>query len=184
MHKLNTFCMVMVLVAGVRLPAVASPPILVPELPPVTNGLVSAGPPQGYLPQEVNLPVSLFQETNRTFDTKICESVRKTTKPPVVISFPLITFFFSSPDTNDPVYSFCEMDQPDELVCTGTNVFRRPGPTNLIPVIRTSTVNTRKKEVTADLDLLIGVAPLNKPQDIQYFRRSFRFVFRHGWREE
>jgi hypothetical protein len=100
----------------------------------------------------------------------------------MIVSFLLITFIFSSPSTNDPVYSFCEMGRPDELICTGVSVSRRPGSTNEIPLIRVSTVDPRKKDVTADLDLLIGVASLNKPQDIRYLRRSFSFVYRDGWR--
>jgi hypothetical protein len=184
MNRSSIFSLLLTIVVGISLPAAASPQILVPEFPPETNGLFSGWLPFVNLPQEVNLPVALFQETNLTFDTKIYESVRKTTKAPVVLSFLLITFIFSSPSTNDPVYSFCEMGQPDELVCTGTNVYRRPGSTNEIPLIRVSTVDRHKKEVTADLDLLIGIAPLENPQDVRYFRRSFRFVFRHGWRED
>jgi hypothetical protein len=138
----------------------------------------------GYLPQEVNLPIALFQETNTTFDMKVCESLGTTIKPPMVVSFLLVTFIFSSPNTNDPVYSFCEMGLPDELVWTGKSVSRRPGSTNEIPLIRVSTVDRHKKDVTADLELLVGVAPLNDLHDVRYFRRSFRFVYRDGWQEE
>lgn len=183
MHRLSIFCLAGAILFGIRSPAAASSQILAPELPSDTNGPVSGWPGIGDLPQEVNLPVALFQETNVIFDTEIYQSVRKTIKPPVVISFLLVTFIFSSPNTNNPVYSFCEMGRPDELICTGTNVFRRPGSTNEIPLIRVSTVDRHKKELTADLDLVIGVAPTDNPQDIRYLRRSFRFVFEHGWKE-
>ena len=83
-----------------------------------------------------------------------------------------------------PVYSFCEMGRPDDLVWTGKRLSRRPGGTNEIPLIRVSTVDRHKKEVTADLDLLLGVAPLSDPQDVRYFRRSFRFNYQDGWRED
>jgi hypothetical protein len=163
--------------------AAPSSQILVPKVTPDTNGLFS-GAFSGYLPQEVNLPVALFQETNTTFDMKVCESVRTTIKPPMVVSFHLVTFIFSSSSTNDPVYSFCEMGRPDELVCTARSVSRRPGSTNEVPLIRVSTIDRHKKDVSADLDLLISVAPLDTPQDIRYFRRSFRFVYRDGWKED
>lgn len=175
------------IIAGIDLSAKASSQILVPEYisKTNTNGLFAGLPAFfEYLPQEVNLPIALFQETNVIFNTEIYESVRKSVKPPVVISFQLITFIFSSPSTNDPVYSFCEMDQPDELLCTGKSVSRRPGSTNEIPLIRVSTVDPHKKDVTADLDLLMAVAPVKDPQDVRYLRRSFHFVFRHGWRED
>ncbi|MEQ1934874.1 MAG: hypothetical protein ABL962_13525 [Fimbriimonadaceae bacterium] len=153
--------------------------IVVSKFTPNTNGLFSAN-----LQQEFHLPVALFQETNTSFDTKVYESVRTDVKPPMIVSILLVTFIFSSPNTNDPVYSFCEMGTPDELICTGTNVSRRLGSTNEIPLIRVSTVNRHKKEVTADLDLLLGVAPLNDPKDIRYLRRSFRFIYRDGWKED
>jgi hypothetical protein len=161
--------------------AAASSPILVPSFNTDTNGPLS-GLFSEYLPQEVNLPVALFQETNTTFDIKVCESVGATTKRPMLISFLLVTFIFSSPSTNDPVYSFCEMGCLDELISNGGSVSRRPGSTNEIPLIRVSTVDPNKKDLTADLDLLIGVAPLDKPQKVQYLRRSFRFLYRDGWR--
>jgi len=175
--------LVMALPVGIASLTAISSPILVPKYTPDSNALF-VGAISGYLPQEVNLPVALFQETNTTFDTKVCESVGKTIKPPVVVSFLLVTFIFSSPSTNDPVYSFSETGRPDELVWTGKSVSRRPGSTNEIPLIRVSTVDRHKKDVTADLDLLIGVAPLDAPQDVRYFRRSFRFIYRDGWKED
>ena len=181
MRRTTIFSLLLGIAVGTAPLAAASPPILVPTFGTGTNGPLSRLFFE-YLPQEVNLPVALFQETNTTFDMKVCESVRTTIKPPMIVSFLLVTFIFSSPSTNDPVYSFCEMGRPDELICTGVSVSRKPGSTNEIPLIRVSTVDPHKKDVTADLDLLIGVAPLNKPQDIRYLRRSFRFVYRDGWR--
>jgi hypothetical protein len=54
--------------------AAASSPILVPKFGTGTNGPFSRLFFE-YLPQEVNLPVALFQETNTTFDKKVWESV-------------------------------------------------------------------------------------------------------------
>jgi len=146
-------------------PATAASKIAVSKYTPGTNGLLS-GISIGDLPQISHLPVALFQETNTTFDTRIYESVRTTAKAPIVVSYLLVTFIFSSPNTNTGVYSFSEMGQPDELLCTATNVCRRQGSTNEIPLIRVSTVNRNKKDLTADLDLLVGVAPAADPQAI------------------
>jgi hypothetical protein len=171
------------IVAVIVSSAIAGSTILVPKYTPGTNGLLS-GPCSENLAQESHLPVALFQEANTTFDLKLCESVRTAVKPPITVSFLLVTFVFSSPSTNDPVYSFCEMGQPHQLLCTGTNVLRRPGATNEIPLIRVSTVDRHIKDLTADLDVLVGVAPAADPKDARYVRRSFRFVYRNGWREE
>lgn len=174
---------VLAAVVGSASPVAAASKILVSRYTPETNGLLS-GISLGDLPQISHLPVALFMETNTTFDAKVYESVRTTVKPPIVVSFLLVTFIFSSPNTNTPVYSFCEMGQPQELLCTGTNISRRPGSTNEIPLIRVSTVDRNKKDLTADLDLLVGVAPAADPQDVRYFRRSLRFVYRDGWKED
>jgi len=172
-----------IVVATASSVVVAGSTILVPKYTPETNALLP-GPWSENLAQESHLPVALFQETNSTFDLKLYESVRTDVKPPVIVSFVLVTFVFSSPNTKDPVYSFCEMGQPQELICTGTTVSRRPGTTNEIPLIRVSTVDRHKKDLTADLDLLICVAPVKDPKDTQYVRRSFRFVYRNGWEED
>jgi hypothetical protein len=183
MRNSTILATVLAIVATTASSVIAGSTILVPNYTPETNG-IPAGLFSEHLAQESHLPVALFQETNSTFDLKLYESVRTTVKPPVIVSFLLVTFVFSSPNTNDPVYSFCEMDQPHELVCTDTNVSRRPGSTNEIPLIRVSTVDRHKKDLTADLDLLIGVAPTEDPKDIRYVRRSFRFVYRNGWKED
>ena len=187
MRASSVFRLVLAIWVGSGSLATASSEILVPKFIPGTNGFYFSetnGPLSGNLPQEIHLPVALFQETNMGFDRRLYESVRKTIKPPMIISFLLVTFIFSSPNTNDPVYSFSEMGQPDELICTGKSVSRRPGSTNQVPLIRVSTVDRRKKDLAADLDLLIGVAPLDDPKDVRYLRRAFHFVYRDGWKED
>jgi hypothetical protein len=169
------------MVSASPLPAAST--ILVPKYTSDTNGLFSGKFSENWH-QEAHLPVALFQQTNRSFDLKLSESVRTITKSPIIVSFLLVTFIFSSPNTNDPVYSFCEMGTPNDLVCSGKSVSRRQGSANDIPLIRVSTVDRHNKELSADLDLLLGVAPVDKPQDIQHVRRSFRFVYRDGWRED
>jgi hypothetical protein len=153
--------------------------ILVPNYHPSTNSLLSAG-----IQQEAHLAVSLFAETNKTFDERVYQSVRSEAKPPLVISFHLISFVFFHPTTNDYVGSHSELGQPDELLCTGETISHRKGSSNDIPLNYVRVVDRRRKEVAAELELLVGVASLKSPQDVRYFRRSFRFVYRDGWKEE
>ncbi|HYG36022.1 MAG TPA: hypothetical protein VEC99_14625 [Clostridia bacterium] len=179
MHKRNILRLVFLLCIGCASLASGSPRIVVPKWTADTNGFFSET-----MQQESHLPVALFHCTNAPFEHRLYESVSGNAKPPVIISFHLVSFVFSSPNTNDLVFSSCEMGSPDELVCNGKSVSRRPGSTNEIPLIRVSTVDRRKNQLTADLDLLLGVAPLSDPQDKQYFRRSFRFVYADGWKED
>jgi hypothetical protein len=123
-------------------------------------------------------------ETNKAFDEMVYKSVRASIKPPAIISYHLVTFVFSYPTTNDYVGSSCEMGRPDELICTSESVSRRIDSTNEIALNYVRIVDPHRKQVTADLDLLIGGAPLSDPRDVQYFRRSFRFLYGGGWREE
>jgi hypothetical protein len=70
--------------------------IVVPIYTPDTNGFLY-NTLTGYLFQEINLPVALFHETNTLFDLKICESVCASVKPPMVVSFQLVSFIFRLP---------------------------------------------------------------------------------------
>lgn len=132
--------------------------------------------------QEVHLARSLFAETNRIFDKKVFSLVRKDCQLPAIISFQLVSFVFSYPSTNGWP-SGCEGGQPDQLLCTAEGVSRSSS-TNEVPLNYVRIVNPHKKDITADLDLLLGVAPLNKPKEVRYFRRSLRFIYQDGWIEE
>jgi len=136
------------------------------------------------LNREVDLMRSLFAETNTSFDEKVLQSVEKDAKRPVVISYQLISFIFYYP--TGVVYltsSSTEMDQPDELVCTMAGVTRK-ATTNEISANCVRLMDSQRATVGADLDLLLGVAPLERPQDTRYVRRTFRFVYKNGWTEE
>jgi len=134
--------------------------------------------------QEVHLARSLFAETNRIFDEKVYSLVRKDCQPPAIISFQLVSFVFSYPSTPGWAPSTCDTGQPDQLLCTAEGVSRSSNSTNEIPLNYVRIVDPQKRDITADLDLLLGVAPLNKPKEVRYFRRSLRFVYQDGWIEE
>lgn len=53
-----------------------------------------------------------------------------------------------------------------------------------IPANYIYVVDPHVKNVIAEIDLLLGVAPLEKPQDATYFRRTFRFIYKNGWKED
>jgi len=133
--------------------------------------------------REVDFMRSLLEETNRNFDEKVYSSVRTNVSGPIVISYSLVSFVFHYPAGVAHAGSATEMGQPDELVCTKQSILRR-ATTNEIPANYIRILDTHRKDVSAELDLLLGVAPLGKPEDVKYLRRCFRYVYRDGWKEE
>jgi hypothetical protein len=172
-------CVLLVIIIGSGLLATGSAQILVPKFTASANSLLPTS-----MQQETHLVDSLLAEPNKSFDEAVYRAVRADVRPPAIISFHLVTFVFSYQTTNDYAGSFCEMGAADELICTGKSVSRRSSSTNEIPVNYVRIVDRQKREVTADLDLLVGVAPLKDPNDVHYLRRSFHFVYRDGWKEE
>ena len=160
---------------------IASAPaqILVPKFNASTNSLY---PPTTQ--QEVHLVRSLLVETNSSFEHVLCRSVAADIKPAAVLSFHLLSFTFSYPSTNGCMPSQCEMAQPEELIWTAGGVSHRGGADSEVPLNYVRIVDPRKKVITAELDLLVGTAPLSEPQSVRYCRRSFRFVYRDGWIED
>jgi len=156
--------------------------IAVPKFAVKTNSLYPAS-----TQREVHLIRSLFVETNKAFDEKVVKSLEAAAKPPAIVSFHLVSFVFSYPTTNDYMGSASEMGRPNELIWTTEGIVRREGPTNKIhwiPLNYVRIVDGQRKEVIAELDTLIGVAPLKNPEEVRYFRRSFRFVHGDVWRED
>jgi len=149
-----------------------------------TNVSVFAGFPWAEnVNREVDLARSLLAETNRSFDQKVYDSVRTNAHDPLVISFHLVSFIFYYPTGVAFLGSVTQMGQPDELVCTKDGILRR-ATTNEISANYVRVLDAHRKSVGADLDLFLGVAPLGKPQEAKYFRRSFRFVYQNGWKED
>jgi hypothetical protein len=133
--------------------------------------------------EEMDLARSLFVETNGGFDARLCKSVGTALKSPALVSFRMINFIFFYSRTNDYLVPVCEMSDPDELICMPRKFSRKNVFTNEVPVNYIRLVDPRAREVTADLELLVSVAPLGNPKEVAYFRRSFRFAYRKGWIE-
>jgi hypothetical protein len=135
------------------------------------------------LNREVDFMRSLLEETNRDFDQKVYASVGTSGSAPIVISYSLVSFVFHYPAGIPHAPSTTEMVQPDQLVCTKAGVKRRDTkdefPANYVRVS-----DSQSKDIGAELDLVLSVAPLGKPGEIKCLRRSFRFVHRNGWKEE
>ena len=133
--------------------------------------------------REVDFMRSLLEETNRDFDQKVYGSVRTNTSGPIVISYSLVSFVFHYPAGIAHAPSATEMVQPNQLVCTKEGITRQDTKDE-IPGNYVRISDSNSKEVTAELDLLLSVAPLGKPEELKPLRRSFRFVYRNGWKDE
>ena len=131
---------------------------------------------------EVDLIHSLLNQTNRNFDQKVCSSLTTNADGPVVISYRLVSFTFYYPAGIAIPPSSTEMANPDELVCKKDDIIRR-ATTNEIPANYVRLFDSRRKNAESELDLLLGIAPLERPQEVRYSRRSFRFVYQKGWKE-
>jgi hypothetical protein len=154
--------------------------ITIPKLSPNDQSILPEG-----IRQEWHLAVSLFSVTNQSFDTAVFKSVRSIVKPPFVTTFEQISFVFSYPTNNEFVVSHCEMGLPVSLLCSGESVTRtNMSRTNEIPLNYVRIVDPHKKTLTAELDLLIRLESVGRPEDVQFVRRSFQFANRDGWKLE
>src|SRR6476660_3379253 len=105
------------------------------------------------LNREVDLMRSLFAETNRSFDQKVCRSLSMISDKPTVISYKLISFIFYYPAGVDYYAgSSTEIDQPDELVFTKGGILRR-GTTNEISANCVRLLDAHRSSVGAELDM-------------------------------
>ena len=168
----------LVMAIGLSSLITASSQITVPKFAATNNWLLSAS-----TQQEVHLVRSLFVETNKAFDEQICESVRSIMKPPITISYQLISFVFIYPTTNGWMASHTELGQPDGLLCTSGGISHTRDFTNDIPLNYVRVVDSDKKEIIAELEVLVSVAPLKDPRAARTMRRSFRFAYRDAWKE-
>lgn len=135
------------------------------------------------LNREVDFMRSLLEEPNRDFDQKVYASVGTNGTGPIVISYSLVSFVFHYPAGVPHAASATEMVQPDQLVCTKEGVKRREIKDE-IPANYVRISDSQTKVIGAELDLVLSVAPLGKPENTKCVRRSFRFVYRNGWKEE
>jgi hypothetical protein len=149
-----------------------------------TNASVYADLPYALtLNREVDFMRSLLEETNRDFDQKVYASVGTNGSSPIVVSYSLVSFVFHYPGGVAHAPSATEMVQPDQLVCTKEGIKRR-SIKDEIPANYVRVSDWHTKDVGAELDLVLSVAPLGKPEETKCLKRSFHFVYRNGWKEK
>jgi hypothetical protein len=133
--------------------------------------------------REVDFARSLLEQTNRVFDEKVWRSVTTDVAKPMVVSYELVSVIFSYPTGSSYAPSATEMVQPDELVMAKGCVVRR-ATTNEIPANYVRVLDAQRKNVGAEVNVLLRVAPAEKPDQVTCLRRAFRYVYRNGWEEE
>ena len=135
------------------------------------------------LNREVDFMRSLLEETNRDFERKIYASVGGSGGSPIVVSYSLVSFVFHYPVGITHAPSATEMVQPDQMVCTKESIQRR-STKDEIPANYVRVSDSQRKEIGAELELVLSVAPLGKPEQTKSLKRSFQFVYRNGWKVE
>ena len=145
--------------------------------------------------RELQLIRPLLSETNQAFDEALCKSIQTNIAQSMVISYQEISFVFHYPTTNHldrassseidklTVPSSSEIDHPYQLLYRKEGVSRVFLYTNDVPLNYIRLYDPGQKQISAELDLLIGVSPLIDPHAIKYLRRSFGFVYKDKWRQ-
>jgi hypothetical protein len=116
------------------------------------------------------------------FDKQVCKSLGIRSKSPMMISYKELSLVFHFPKTNEWLVPSQEMGGSLNLIYQDGKIVRtnteEQVPGNCIRLF-----DPNAKELTVEIDLLLGVAPLEKPQDVKYkyVRRSFRFAYRNRW---
>jgi hypothetical protein len=131
---------------------------------------------------EVDLARSLFVETNRAFDEKICAVLNLESAKSVEVQFLQVTFVFFYPRTNDVGPSFSEMGILHRLVGKPNNMLRSDSATNEIPLNYIRVFDPAKSEVTAELRVFVMVSPVDQPSSRRFLNKSFEFVYNRGWK--
>ncbi|HEX3857433.1 MAG TPA: hypothetical protein VHY30_09070 [Verrucomicrobiae bacterium] len=114
---------------------------------------------------------------------RICKSLPANSTSPRIISCKEISCVFHYRTTNECIPSYQEMGGSYNLIYRDGKI-TRTNSVDEIPGNYIYVVDPHVKNVIVEIDLLLGVAPLEKPQDVMYFRRTFRFVYKNGWKED
>lgn len=116
------------------------------------------------------------------FDAQICRSLNIKSKSPVIITFQEVSFIFHYPTAKARIKSSQEMSSWWDLIYRDGEI-TRTNSADQVPFNDIGLVDPSVTNEMVEIDLLLGVAPLEKPQDIKYVRRSFRFVYSKEWKE-
>ena len=114
------------------------------------------------------------------FDKQVCKSLGIHSRSPMMISCKELSCVFFSSETNQWFGSQQEMGGSLDLIYHDGQIIR----TNTDEQVPDDTIllfDPNVKELTVEINLLLSVAPVGRPQDVKYVRRSFRFVHRNRW---
>lgn len=117
------------------------------------------------------------------FDEQICKSLSIKSESPMIISFQEMSFVFHYRTSKECIESSQDMSPLWGLIYQDGKITRTTN-TDQVPVNYVRIVDPAVKNTIVEIDLLLGVAPLEKPQDVKYVRRSFRFIYNNGWKED
>ena len=101
-----------------------------------------------------------------------------------MIQFQQITLIFYRSTTNDLVVSDSRPGDLDEIIYSRKGILHAQVITNEVPLNQLRVLDVNMKEPVAEVDLFLGVSPLENPGRQKFFRRSYRFVYRKDWKEE
>ena len=133
----------------------------------------------------VDLAHQLFLTTNNSsctdFGKIVCKTLPAHATMPELISFKQISFVFHYPIGSKFAESISEMSLPDKIINTNGKI-TCTNSTVAIPVNYIRLLDPNFKHMNADVDLLVGISPLEGGPKIEYFRRTFQFVYDGSWK--
>jgi len=120
------------------------------------------------------------EDTCSNLEKLLCKSLDIQSKTPMIISYKEFSLIFHNGKTNECLESSQEMGPLPHLVYQNGAITRTNNEekvlSNYIWI-----VDPNIKEPMVEIDLLVSVEPIGRPQDVKYMRRSFRYVYRNGW---
>ena len=114
------------------------------------------------------------------FDKRVCESLGLRPKSPVFVSYKELSLVIHLPTTNECFDSSQEMGGSLNLIYSDKKIVRTNSEAQ-VPANYIRLYDPKVKELTVEIDLLLSTMPLDRPQEVKYLRRSFRFVHRNRW---
>jgi hypothetical protein len=123
---------------------------------------------------------SANEDITSEFDKQVCKSLGIRPKSAVIVAYKEVSFVLHSTKTNEWLRSHQEMVNFSKLICQNGKIVRT-NTDEQIPSNEIYLFDPKVKELTVEIELLISVAPFEKPQEVKYARRSFRFAHRNRW---
>jgi hypothetical protein len=129
----------------------------------------------------MDLASELLEKTNvygyTSFDRQIVTSLPIEASPRLIV-YQQFTIVFHYPRKEQRVESLVDMARLCGLISSGDSIIRTNS-AEKVPVSIVRLVDPGVKEVEAEVNVLLGVSPLEDSQKVKYFKRSFRFLYRN-----